>query len=174
MTPDVPIEVEDVCARFSVLSPSGRYPTRPSRPIAGSGSGNGTIEDVTEVAASEIALCFTKPSRLVPVDVNGRRTSHSDRPSSFHTSASRTARSLPCRCAFADVVDHATTLSAERRSSTFRRFAREPRTTSLELAPMAEPQSVAIVGAGPGLGFAIARRSHEPTGRSASWRCARR
>ena len=35
------------------------------------------------------AACFTRPSKLVAVGVNGRRMSYSPSPSSFHSSDSR-------------------------------------------------------------------------------------
>src|SRR5690606_30271011 len=51
--------------------------------------------------ASTVATCFTRPRRLVPVAVTGRRASWADSPSSFQSSASRSRRSLPCRWSFA-------------------------------------------------------------------------
>jgi hypothetical protein len=42
---------------------------------------------------STLARCLTRPSRLVPVGTSGRRTSYSDKPSSFHSTAPR----MSCR-----------------------------------------------------------------------------
>src|ERR1039458_6385098 len=42
--------------------------------------------------ASVLDKCLTSPRRFVPVDVRGRRTSYSDRPSSFQSMTSRTSR----------------------------------------------------------------------------------
>ena len=57
----------------------------------GSASGEGRPKQSPRYAASTLATCLTSPSRLVPVDVRGRRASYSDNPSSFHTSASLAA-----------------------------------------------------------------------------------
>lgn len=54
--------------------------------------GERTPESLAEYQASTIDRCLTKPRRLVPVGVSGRRMSYSDSPSSFQRSASRTER----------------------------------------------------------------------------------
>src|ERR1700679_2063711 len=67
----------------------------------GTGSGNGRPKISPKYQASEVVRCLTRPRRLVPVGVSGRRTSYSDSPSSFHSSASRIQRRSPCRYSFA-------------------------------------------------------------------------
>jgi hypothetical protein len=60
-----------------------------SSSVHGSGSGNGRSNTNPKYPDSVPAVCFTRPSRLVPVGTSGRRMSYSDSPSSFQTSASR-------------------------------------------------------------------------------------
>ena len=55
----------------------------------GSGSSDGRPKMSPKYPNSTLATCLTRPSRLVPVGVSGRRTSYSESPSSFHSSASR-------------------------------------------------------------------------------------
>src|SRR5699024_3232906 len=52
------------------------------------GSGNGRSNTSPKYSASPAATCLTRPSRLVPVGVSGRRRSYSPRPSSFQSRAS--------------------------------------------------------------------------------------
>src|SRR5215207_1722196 len=66
----------------------------------GSDSGNGRSNVAPRYPASTLATCLTSPSRLVPVGTSGRRTSYSDSPSSFHTSASRPRCRYRLRSAF--------------------------------------------------------------------------
>ena len=56
---------------------------------------------------STLARCLTSPSRLVPVGVTGRRTSYSDSPSSFHSTASRATCRYRRRSSFLVRVAHA-------------------------------------------------------------------
>ena len=55
----------------------------------GIGSPDGRPNVSPKYTNSHTALCLTRPSRLVPVDTIGRRTSYSERPSSFHKRVSR-------------------------------------------------------------------------------------
>ncbi len=55
----------------------------------GSGSSDGRPKVSPKYPSSTLARCLTRPRRLVPVGVMGRRTSYSESPSSFHSIASR-------------------------------------------------------------------------------------
>jgi hypothetical protein len=61
----------------------------PSSSIQGGGFSSGRSKAWPKYPASTPARCFTRPRRFVPVLTIGRRTSYSDRPSSFQTMASR-------------------------------------------------------------------------------------
>src|SRR5215472_2435414 len=63
-------------------------------------SGAGRLNDSPRYPYSSPAKCFTKPSRLVPVGVIGRRRSYSFRPSSLDNKAAPPAWSLPCNSCF--------------------------------------------------------------------------
>src|ERR1700683_868360 len=52
-------------------------------------SGQGRPKTSPKYPISPQATCLSRPSRLVPVGTRGRRMSYSDRPSSFHSRASR-------------------------------------------------------------------------------------
>ena len=68
----------------------------------GSGSGYGRPTISPRYRASDSVRCFTRPSRLVPVLVSGRRTSYSDSPSSLTSSDSRAQRRLSWRYSLAN------------------------------------------------------------------------
>jgi len=59
--------------------------SKPGSSKLGIGSGYGRSMIVPTYRASDAARCFTRPSRLVPDALSGRRTSYSDSPSSLAT-----------------------------------------------------------------------------------------
>src|SRR6266568_9121423 len=63
-------------------------------------SGAGRPNDSPRYPYSSPAKCFTRPSRLVPVGVIGRRRSYSLRLSSLDNSTARLAWSLRCSSSF--------------------------------------------------------------------------
>ena len=58
----------------------------------GGSSGDGRPNVAPKYPDSTPARCLTTPSRVEPVGTSGRRTSYSDNPSSFHSTASREIR----------------------------------------------------------------------------------
>src|SRR5882757_10042477 len=67
----------------------------------GSGSGNGRPKTSPKYLDSESDWCLTRPRRLVPVVVRGRRMSYSESPSSFQSITLRISRRSLCRYSFA-------------------------------------------------------------------------
>jgi len=64
----------------------------PGRLDLGLGRSAGRPKQSPKYPNSTEARCLTRPSRLVPVAVSGRRTSYSESPSSFHSTAWRAVR----------------------------------------------------------------------------------
>src|SRR5215207_1092720 len=88
----------------SRVSCSVAHRSVPRAPVAsqrGRGSGNGRLKTSPKYLDSQIDRCLTRPSRLVPVEVSGRRRSYSPSPSSFQTITSRSSRSSWCRYSLA-------------------------------------------------------------------------
>src|SRR6266536_4117508 len=67
----------------------------------GKGSGYGRSKTSPRYRDSVCVRCLTRPRRLVPVAVRGRRMSYSDSPWSFHNITSRASRRSLCRYSFA-------------------------------------------------------------------------
>src|SRR5580698_3907538 len=91
-----------ICSRVSSSVTHRSVPLAASSSHRGSGSGNGRPKTSPKYLASQVAECLTKPRRLVPVAVMGRRMSYSESPSSFQTSASRIQRRSSWRYPFAN------------------------------------------------------------------------